>query len=86
MRSPAQASVNVLVHEDMGRMGEAAKYKGMQSQLARLRASFARRSAIACTAVVASRRAENLFIIGLRSVAELSGPALLENPDVIGTQ
>lgn len=85
MRSPAQASVNVLVHEDMGRMGEAAKYKGMQSQLARLRASFARRSAIACTAVVASRRAENLSI-GLRSVAELSGPALLENPDVIGTQ
>lgn len=46
MRGPAQASVNVLVHEDIGRVGEAAKYKGMKSQIARLRASFARRSAI----------------------------------------
>ena len=43
MRSPAQASVNVLVHEDMRKMKEAAKYEGMKNQIERLRAKFAQR-------------------------------------------
>jgi len=36
MREPAQASVNVIMHEDMQRMQEESKYKGMEEQIAQL--------------------------------------------------
>ena len=37
MRSPAQASVNVLVHEDPYELGARAKYKAMESASSHLR-------------------------------------------------
>jgi len=36
MREPAQASVNVIMHEDMPRMQQESKYKGMEDQIERL--------------------------------------------------
>jgi len=36
MREPAQASVNVIMREDMPRMQEESKYKGMQDQIQQL--------------------------------------------------
>lgn len=36
MREPAQASVNVIVHEDISRMQEESKYKGMEDQAMQL--------------------------------------------------
>merc|ERR1712228_359002 len=37
MRKPAQASVNVLMHEDTSRMYEKSKYKGRKDQTVQLR-------------------------------------------------
>merc|ERR1711972_265972 len=41
LRSPAQAAVNVLEHEDVRHMATAAKYKGMRDQTERLHQKFA---------------------------------------------
>jgi len=35
MRSPAQTSVNVIVREDLEKMRQTAKYKGMEAQAQR---------------------------------------------------
>ena len=49
LRTPAQASVNVIMREDTGTMEDAAKYEGMESQIERLQTSVSQgwRSSIA---------------------------------------
>merc|ERR1719291_433615 len=41
MRSPPQAAVNVIMREDVSGMQERSKYRGMESQIRRLRRQFA---------------------------------------------
>ena len=43
MRTPAQASVNVIMHEDVRKMSEAAKYAGIEDQIQRLQNGIAAR-------------------------------------------
>ena len=40
LRTPAQASVNVVMREDMGTMADAAKFEGMEAQIERLQSSL----------------------------------------------
>ena len=40
MRTPAQASVNAIVREDIDEMKDQAKYEGMKSQIERLQKEF----------------------------------------------
>merc|ERR1712190_674770 len=53
LRSPAQAAVNVLEHEDVNKMEEAAKYKGIKEQIERLREKFGRSLATLSAAATA---------------------------------